>query len=151
MAGLCTIDNMAVDENLTVSGERKGAKVNVMFTDSSSGITGQLKAGQVTTAIGKKAVIGWVTPRAGSITGVSVSYEVTASDVTPSVLSIGIGGAIRVTLDMPAASVAKGFKEKVTQDRGTDKFSQGAKISASFAGTATLTDLIVTIEMILDL
>ncbi len=149
MAGLCTINNLAVDEDLTVSGERKGSKSNILLTVSAAGFSRNFRLGGVLTGSGKKSSRGFVAPRAGNITAMSISYEVTIANVANSTVSVLVAGVAVTTMSIDVSSVDI-LTDFQVESRGSNKFSQGDLISASFAGVATLDELILNLEIILD-
>lgn len=148
MAGLLTIDNLAVDEDLTVSGERKGSKSNIMLTSSVADNDRFFRIGQPITSTTKFGTAGYVAPRAGNITALSISYEVTVADTT-STISVRVNG-VAVTTMVIDVSVVDILTDFQVEARGENKFSQGDLISASYTGTATLDELILNLEIILD-
>ena len=88
-------------------------------------------------------------PRAGSIVGISVMYDVTASSGALT-LNAMVNGT-NVWSNALSATVAANKVDSFTQARGTDTFSADNDLEVNFTGTdVTIDDVIITLEVYYD-
>jgi len=141
-----------IDDDLTVDGELAGTKHSFLLSRDASftviagmGGTQFVKAGEVIMTNAR----GIVMPRAGSIVGISVMYDVTASSGALT-LNAMVNGT-NVWSNALSATVAANKVDSFTQARGTDTFSADNDLEVNFTGTdVTIDDVIITLEVYYD-
>lgn len=149
MAGSLAIDNVTVTDTSTHAKEVKGSKCLLLFTHNMSfSAPVNLFAGQVQTK-NTSPFKGMVMPRAGSITGISVIYNLTAQSAPPPAVQARIEGATAIN-ELLNTTIANGKTHNFTQARGVDPFSAGESVYARIIGGHTLDTVIVCIEIMLD-
>lgn len=156
MAGLMTVDNLVVGTDLIIGdadgGEVKGDKLLILF--NFNGTTSVSRFLNCFDILGRDAGAdeGYVTTRDGSITGVTVNYNITASSSASMIIQTFIGASSIFNLSLND-TVADGKTARITQARGVDVFNAGDIINSAFAllsGTATIEDIIVLMEIMYD-
>ena len=146
------VGDLNVNTDLIVTGELKGSRQSATFSllDSGvmfSGVYYYFKLGDVLTNSTK----GLVMVRAGSIVGVSIDYDITATGASNPTLSImkNGSGVWTVTLNK---TIANGVRTQTTQARGTDTFAAGDRISIMIFGVTSVNikNAIVNLEYVYD-
>lgn len=146
MAGSLTIDNVTVTVDSTHAKEVKGSKCTLLFTRAGAITTAAyLLAGEVQTVAGVK---GMVMPRNGSITGVTVYYNVTI-DTGETDLIVAINGASAIVESLSSDVDEHTFV--LTQARGTDPFNADDIILARIGVLGgEIRSIVVAVEVMLD-
>jgi len=108
--------------NLTVSGELLGARESFVLSNATggSGAIIYFKAGEITMTATK----GLLMPRAGSIVGISLQYDITADNVAAMALEVYKDG-VSVWSNTLSHTVAADKEAYFTQARNTDTFTAG--------------------------
>ncbi len=156
MAGLMTVDNLVVGTDLTIGdangGEVQGDKFLILFTllDSVS-VNSGFKCFNIITLGGDDR--GFIATRAGSITGITNNYNVSASSGDAEFkCSAFIAGAEIFVLDLDK-TIADNKVASITQTRGVDTFIAGDVIRSAWritVGTATVNSQIMMMEIMYD-
>lgn len=139
-----------ISPNLVVEAELQGSRQSVLLSRDasftvSSGHGGNqfVKAGEVIMTISK----GVVMTRAGSIVGISIMYDVTATSGTLTLNALVNGTSVWAnTLN---STVAAQKVDSFTQARDTDTFSadNDLQVSLTSSGSHDVDDVIVTLEI----
>lgn len=156
MAGLMTVDNLVISTDLTIGdadgGEVQGDKFLILFTSIGPlSVSGGFRCYDITTLVGEDR--GFIATRAGSITGITNNYNVSASSGDAVfICSAFIAGSEVFVLDLDR-TVADNKVASITQARGLDTFIAGDVIRSAWrisAGTATVNSQIMLMEMMYD-
>ena len=122
--------------NVTIPGELQGSKQILQFTredsvEVTSTVTSFTDYGKQRTS-GTK---GFTAMRAGSITGVSINYDITATNGGTASIQVYVNGAaVWQNTVVGATSTGTDKEEYFTQARDTDQFSAGDTITVVFWG-----------------
>ena len=155
MAGQLTIDNLLVDTDQIVTGEKNGSKHCITFTklaDTTGGII-YLKVGQVPVTLNDPGK-GMPMLRSGSITGVSIVYSATASvSATPPVLQVYRGSTLMLSLNLSTSTLTvTNYMDEISQARNLDIFAAKDVLKCVITNphAVDFSDIIVDLEIIFD-
>ena len=151
-------NSLTVNGDTTTTGELKGSKQILQFTREDAVVVSALSA--YFTDYGKQrtsATKGYTAIRAGSITGVSINYDITAEvGDSSSAIQVYVNGSSvwQNTLTL-SGTIANDKEEHFTQARGTDTFSAGDTITVVLYGlggatSATFDNVIIGLEIYSD-
>jgi len=144
--------------DVEVRGEAKGTKEMIWFnyngTDEAADLFINLKLGETATI--HNATKGAVMTRAGSITGVSINYDITQAGTGSGFLYVYKNNGSVWICALTDITVGNNKKEQWTQARGTDTFVAGDDLKPAFSIGISKTDnwivgnLICGIEVMYD-
>ena len=148
-------DDLDTDGDFTVDGEINGSKVLLHFGQNANS---NAAAGSSTFLFTERnvqmtATKGLVPPRAGSIAGLTLNYDVLATPIGTVNIEVLVEGVV-VWTNAISSTTANDKVEVFTQARNTDQFSAGDRIAIRISNTGinpfTYRRMIGTIELILD-
>lgn len=150
-------ETLDVGGSIKATGEVKGAPRVVPFASGSGIINGSASAWGAINGVTMTAAKGLTMARVGSLTELSLNYDVnvTGSGVTSLSVNVLVDGSIVWTVALDGATGT--HESYATQARGTDSFLPGATVSIQFTATGggpsdyvTLTNLIGTLGFYYD-
>ncbi len=153
-----TLNGVSIFTNtgdILLTGELKGAREGKQFSFNDSfavsGTTQYLKYGEVLTSSTK----GWLADRAGSILGLSILYDITATAAGGDlVIEVRKNGTTVFTASLDDATTGDNKETRATQARGTDTFVAGDLITMSIiegqADSVTMNEIIASVDLQLD-
>ena len=135
-----TFNDLNVTGDLNIAGELEGSRHSILFTHTGGTSTQSLFAGVVEMASGKGAVM----PRSGSIVGISVSFNITASTTFDAFAIARINGSGGFGVNC-GLTIVNDQEVVGTQARGIDTFAAGDRIDVIFGGKALDWDEVIAI------
>ena len=155
MAGELTVDNLLVESDQIITGEKNGSKHCIVFTkdeDTTGGII-YLKIGQVPVTLDNPGH-GMPMLRSGSITGVSIVYSATASgNSTPPVLQVYNGSTLMLSLSLSTSTlIVSNYMDNISQARDIDIFAAKDVLKCVITNPhgVDFSDVVVDLEIIFD-